>query len=178
MRCAQWLHVADHLFSGYHAAITTRAWTLTFDAVVALHRGRFRTASNRLAIDPDDPETWWDPAQTMYRTWYAAVWAEAAVLDQRPDAQARIQRARQAARANPIAWAMVERAEALAAGDRRTVDNLAAIFEALRCPQPSRRHVGTWTRKLSAQSDTSVGRHAAPGLRAIRRSAASEASGC
>jgi hypothetical protein len=61
-------------------------------------RREFRAASDRLALDVDDPETWW-----------------------------------QAARANPIAWAMVERAEAFAAADRRGVENLAATFEAPGC---------------------------------------------
>ena len=131
---AHWLRLADDLFSGYQATITTRAWGLTFDAVVALHRGEFRTAANRLAIDPGDPETWWDPAQTMYRAWYAAVWAEAAVLDGRSDAPDRVQRARHPVRANPIASLMVERAAAFAAGDRCAMDNLAPAFEALGCP--------------------------------------------
>jgi hypothetical protein len=70
----------------------------------------------------------------MYRAWYAAVWAEAAVLDGRSDAPARVQRARHPVRANPIASLMVERAAAFAAGDRCAVDNLAPAFEALGCP--------------------------------------------
>jgi hypothetical protein len=70
----------------------------------------------------------------MYRPWYAAVWAEAAVLGQRDDALSRIDRARHAARDNPIASAMVERAAAMAAGDRIAVENLAATFAALGCP--------------------------------------------
>jgi hypothetical protein len=81
----------------------------------------------------------------VYRPWYAAVWAEAAVLDCRADAQARIQRARQAARANPIATAMIERAEAFAAGDRSAVETLAATFAALGCPYQQAR-----TRLLAA----------------------------
>jgi hypothetical protein len=128
-----WLHLADDLYNGYQPPITTRAWAQTYDAVVALHRGEFRTASNRLAIDLDDPETWWYPGETMYRPWYAAVWAEAAVLDRRTDAEARIERARRAARANPVASAMIERAAAFAAGNRDAVSNLAAAFEALGC---------------------------------------------
>ena len=135
---ALWRHLADDL-NGDQPTITTRAWAPTFDAIVALHRGEFRTASDRLAVDLDDPETWWHAGQILYRPWYAAVWAEAAVLDRRPDAQARIQRARHATRANPIATAMVERAAAFAAGDRGAVENLAATFEALGCPnQPAR----------------------------------------
>ena len=130
---ARWLRLADDL-NGAQSTITTRAWRPTFDAIVALHRGEFRTACDRLAIDPDDPDTWWHGGQIIYRPWYAAVWAEAAVLDQRPDAQTRIQRARHAARANPIASAMVERVAAFAAGDRTAVENLAVTFETLGCP--------------------------------------------
>jgi hypothetical protein len=138
---AHWLHIADELYDGYQPAITTRVWALTFDALVALHRGEFRTASDRLTIDLDDPGTWSDPAQVLYRPWYAAVWAEAAVLDRRPDACARIHRARQATGANPIAYALVERAAALAAGDRTAAENLAATFEALGCPYQQARTV-------------------------------------
>jgi len=43
-------------------------------------------------------------------------------------------RARHAARDNPIASAMVERAAAIASGDRTAVENLAATFAALGCP--------------------------------------------
>jgi len=131
---ARWLKMSDDLYSGYQPAITTRAWLLTFEAVVALHRGDFRAASDRLAIDIDDEQTWWDPAQVVYRPWYAAVWAEAAVLGSHPDTQDRIHRARHAARANPIASAVVDRAAALAAGNRTAVESLATTFETLGCP--------------------------------------------
>ena len=70
----------------------------------------------------------------MYRPWYAAMWAEAAVLGPHDDALTRIDRARHAARDNPIASAMVERAAAIASGDRTAVENLAATFAALGCP--------------------------------------------
>jgi predicted ATPase/DNA-binding CsgD family transcriptional regulator len=130
---ARWLRLADDL-NGAQPTITRQAWAPTFDAIVALHRGEFPTACDGLAIDPDDSDTWWHGGQIIYRPWYAAVWAEAAVLDERPDAHARIQRARHATRANPIASAMVERVAAFAAGDRTAVESLAATFEALGCP--------------------------------------------
>jgi hypothetical protein len=130
---AQWLRLTNDL-NGDQPTITTRMWEPTFDALVALHHAEPRTASERLTLDLDDPETWWHAGQIIYRPWYAAVWAEAAVLDRRPDAQARIQRARHAARANPIAFAVVERAEAFAGADRTAVENFAETFEALHCP--------------------------------------------
>jgi hypothetical protein len=52
----------------------------------------------------------------MWRPWYAALWAEAAVLSGHPDAAARIHRARLATLGNPIAAAIVARAEALIGG--------------------------------------------------------------
>jgi hypothetical protein len=67
-------------------------------------------------------------------TSYAALWAEAAVLGHRDDAAARIERSRHAARGNPIATATVERASAIAAGDRDTLDRLVVTFARLGCP--------------------------------------------
>jgi hypothetical protein len=130
---ADWLQVAYGL-NGDQVTITMRDWAPTFDAVVALHRGEFHAAADRLAIDLGDPESWWHAGQIIYRPWYAAVWAEAAVLARLPDAEVRIRAARQAARANPIASAMVERAAAFAVNDRTAVENLTATFEALGCP--------------------------------------------
>ena len=63
------------------------------------------------------------------------------MLDRRPDACAHIHRARQATGANPITYALVERAAALAAGDRTAAENLAATFEALGCPYQQARTV-------------------------------------
>ena len=69
-----------------------------------------------------------------WRPWYAAVWVEAAVLAHH-DAPTRIDRARHAARDNPIASTIIERAAApIAVGDRSAVENLAATFARLGCP--------------------------------------------
>ena len=70
-----------------------------------------------------------------WRPWYAAVWVEAAVLAHHDDAPTRIDRARHAARDNPIASTIIERAAApIAVGDRSAVGNLAATFARLGCP--------------------------------------------
>ena len=50
----------------------------------------------------------------MWRPWYAALWAEAAVVTGHQDAAGRIRRARLATWDNPVAAAIVERAAALA----------------------------------------------------------------
>ncbi len=93
----------------------------THDAILHLHRGDADAAYHRLKTDPDDFRTWFTG---QWRPWYAALHAEAGVLVGAPDATARIERARRHAGPNRIAAAMVERAAALAAGDR---DRLVAI---------------------------------------------------
>jgi len=124
---------------GESPSVSAVAWMPTFDAIVALHRGEPHAAQDHLAADLDDPDTWWHALMRMYRPWYAALWAEAAVLGHRADADERIERARRATRDNPIASAMVERAAAFAAGDRNAVESLAATFEALGCPYQQER---------------------------------------
>jgi len=128
----EWLQLANELIGVQF--VSSRAWAPTFDAIVALHRGDFRAAVDRLAADLDDPETWWHGGQMMYRPWYAAVWAEAAVLDHHPGAAARIDRSRHAVRDNPIAAAMVERAAAIATGDVDTLVRLVDTFGRLGSP--------------------------------------------
>jgi len=130
---AEWLELTRDLI-GVNPGLASKAFAPTFDAAVALHRGDFRAAVDRLAADLDDPETWWHAGQILYRPWYAALWAEAAVLGQLDDALLRIDRAQHAARDNQIASAMVERAAALTAGDQSAVENLAATFARLHCP--------------------------------------------
>ncbi len=133
VRRADWVQLTKDLLGG-HPAVSSIIWVATFDTIVALHRGDFGTAIDQLAVDVDERDTWWDAALMMYRPWYAAVWAEAAVLAQHDDALDRIQRARRAARYNPVASAIVERAAAFTAGDRTAIASLAPTFEALGCP--------------------------------------------
>ncbi|MFF5290697.1 ATP-binding protein [Paractinoplanes globisporus] len=109
-------------------------WPPVFDAVLALHRGDPAAAVRRLAADIDDPSPFRSSTVGPCRPWYAALWAEAAVLDHHADAAERIERARHAARDNPIAAAIVERAAALTAGDRDTLVGLTVTFAALGCP--------------------------------------------
>jgi predicted ATPase/DNA-binding CsgD family transcriptional regulator len=97
----------------------------TFDAIVQLHVGDIDAAVARLAVDPDRLRTWFSGE---WRPWYAALWAEAAVLARLPDAAERIERARLSVAANPVAAAMVDRAAALADAD---ADRLAAAAAAL-----------------------------------------------
>ncbi|HEY2270074.1 MAG TPA: hypothetical protein VGI96_46170, partial [Streptosporangiaceae bacterium] len=84
-----------------------------FDALPLLHRGESNAALTLLSTPPEYFKTW---VSGMWRPWYAALWAEAAVLSGHPDAAARIHRARLATLGNPIAAAIVARAEALIGG--------------------------------------------------------------
>jgi predicted ATPase/DNA-binding CsgD family transcriptional regulator len=109
-------------------------WPPVFDGLLALHRNDPAGAMRRLAADIDDPEMFLATASWEYRPWYAALWAEAAALAHHPDAAARIKRSRHAARDNPIASAMVERAAAITTGDRETLVRLTITFARLGCP--------------------------------------------
>jgi predicted ATPase/DNA-binding CsgD family transcriptional regulator len=133
-----WLRLTWDIL-GDSVGVSAVAWMPTFDAMVALHRGDADAAGDHLAADLDDQDSWWHAGMRMYRPWYAALWAEAAVLGHRADTADRIGRARHATRDNPIASAMVDRAAALAAGDRAAVEALAAAFGSLGCPYQQER---------------------------------------
>ena len=134
-RRAAWVHltidlgVDAELLAGYRLG-----WPPVFDGLLALHRNDPATAVRRLAVDLDDPELFASWSIGPWRPWYAALWAEAAVLDHHPDAAARVERSRGAARDNPIATAIVERAEAIATDDRDALVRLAITFAQLGCP--------------------------------------------
>jgi predicted ATPase/DNA-binding CsgD family transcriptional regulator len=102
----------------------------TFDAIVALHLGDVEAAVARLSVDPDRLRDWFSGE---WRPWYAALWAEAAVLAGRADAAERIERARLSVAANPVATAMVDRAAAFAAGDTARIVAAAAAMEPTGC---------------------------------------------
>ena len=101
-----------------------------FDAVVSLHRGDADNALARLADDPAD-FTYWHNGE--WRPWYAALWAEAAVLAEDESRHARIEHAHPMAAPNPIAAAMVERAAALLTGDIQALVGLAETLNAAGC---------------------------------------------
>jgi len=83
-----------------------------------------------LATPPEHFRGWHNG---MWRPWYAAVWAEAAVLADDAEAGERLLRARWATVGNPIAVAIVDRAAALAAGDRDGVLAAAGALQASGC---------------------------------------------
>ena len=134
-RRAAWVRLTIDLgFDPEQLAGHSRGWIAVFDGLLALHRNDPAAAMRRLAADIDDPELAQSWSSGPWRPWYAALWAEAAVLDRHPDAAARVGRSRHAARDNPIATAIVERAAAIATGDRDTLVRLAITFAQLGCP--------------------------------------------
>ena len=106
------------------------AWAPTFDAILALHLGDPAEALARMRLHPSDLRTW-DGGE--WRPWYAALWAEAAVLAGDPAAAERIADARPMVAPNPTAAAMVERAAALAGGDRDRLVEVAASLAGTGC---------------------------------------------
>ena len=79
--------------------------------------GRWRL----MTTPPEELDQWYSG---LWRPWYAALWAEAAVLSGREDAADRLDRARRMSTDNPIATAIIDRAAALSVegGDRDGVD--------------------------------------------------------
>lgn len=86
----------------------------------------------RRAADPltESAAPWFDG---LWRPWYAAAWAEAAVLTSHPGAADRVRRARLATAGNPIAAAVVDRAAALADANRPKVLAAATALLAAGC---------------------------------------------
>jgi predicted ATPase/DNA-binding CsgD family transcriptional regulator len=109
-------------------------WPPVFDGLLALHRDDHAEALRRLAADVDSVELTRYVGAGPWLAWYAALWAEAAVLAHHPDAVARVERSRRAVRDNPIATAIVERAAAVATGDRQSLVHLTITFARLGCP--------------------------------------------
>jgi len=122
---AAWLVVADALATPGRAVSEIHHGEF-FDALVLLHAGRLQEAFALLATPPEEFKAWFNG---LWRPWYAALWAEAAVLTGDPVAAERIERARYSAADNPVALAVVERSAALARGDR---DGMLAAAEQLR----------------------------------------------
>jgi hypothetical protein len=126
---AEWLTVVDALFAPSRPISQIHHGEF-FDALVLLHRGRPDEAVALLATPPEEFRAWYNG---LWRPWYAALWAEAAVLAGHPAAAERIGRARWCGAGNPIALAIVERSAALAAGDRAGVLAAAGRLRAAGC---------------------------------------------
>jgi predicted ATPase/DNA-binding CsgD family transcriptional regulator len=132
-RRAEWLEITvDVGVAAERLAGCVTGWAPVFDAMLALHRDDPVAALDRLSCDLDDP-VWRRWGSALWRPWYAALLAEAAVLAGHRDAAVRIERSRPAARDNPIAAAVVERAAAVGARDHDRVVPFAITFAQLGC---------------------------------------------
>ncbi|MFC4114533.1 ATP-binding protein [Nonomuraea zeae] len=130
----EWQAVLDQLGSppgliyGYGAV---------FDALGLLHHGRARQALERLAPEPGEVWKW---VTWIWLHWYVALRAEATVLaGDHTGAKDRLAAARAVVAGNPVASAMVERAEALLDGDRERLLATADAFDAAGCRYQSAR---------------------------------------
>ncbi|MHA6784116.1 ATP-binding protein [Pseudonocardia saturnea] len=120
--------MADVLYPGWRGS--EQNFGPFFGAWLLLHRGRPAEAAAQLHTPPEEFHTWFT---VRWRPWYAALWAEAAVLSGDAEAAGRIDRARVHTADNPVAAAIVDRAAALAAGDRVGVLAPAAALHAAGC---------------------------------------------
>jgi hypothetical protein len=120
-------------------ATCATAWAPTFDALLALHRSQADVAAARLSADIDDRTVWSNTVARAWRPWYAALWAEAAVLSRHPDAGVRLERAAAATRENAIAAAVVERAADLLCGRLDALHTHTRTFARLGCIYQRRR---------------------------------------
>ncbi|WP_155375089.1 ATP-binding protein [Catellatospora vulcania] len=114
----------------------TYGYGAVFDAIGMLHTGRARQALDRMAPEPADVWKW---VTWIWLHWYVALRAEAATLAGRPDAADRLAEARTVVAGNPVAEAIVERAQALLDGDRERLLATAAAFDAAGCRYQSAR---------------------------------------
>ncbi|WP_218021579.1 ATP-binding protein [Nocardia acidivorans] len=124
---AEWLAIAEALGG---AADQHAAYRAVCAALVLLDRGHTDEALAELAAEPDaldDRDIW------IWRHWYVALRAEAAVLAGHPDARGFVTSARTAVSRNPIAAPIVERAAALLDHDPGRLPALAAEFDRARC---------------------------------------------
>lgn len=126
---AAWLDIVDALAPPGHSRAELHFGEV-FDALLLLHRGLPQQAVQVLHTPPGRLTEWDD---SVWRPWYAALWAEAAVMSGQEDAVARVDHVRLITADNPIATAIVDRAAALAggAGQAGGRDGLTAAAAAL-----------------------------------------------
>lgn len=125
---AAWLDIFDALMTPGRLR-TDVTFGDFFDALLLLHCGQAEEATQVLDTSPEQSTHLY----AEWRPWYAALWAEAAVLSGHEDVAARLQRARVAADGNPIAIAIVDRAAALHTGGRDGLSTAAAALQDAGC---------------------------------------------
>ncbi|MEV4088698.1 hypothetical protein AB0J43_51405, partial [Nonomuraea fuscirosea] len=114
----------------------TYGYGAVFDAILLLHHGQAAEALERMAPEPRQVWKW---VTWIWLHWYVALRAEAAVLAGSPDARARLAEAGNLVEGNPVAAAIVRRAEAVLDNDGEALVATADAFAAVGCPYQSAR---------------------------------------
>ncbi|QIS14658.1 ATP-binding protein [Nocardia arthritidis] len=129
----EWDAVLSRLDTAPEHAYGYRA---VFDAMLLLHNGQSSAAHDRLAAEPGEV---WRSITWLWLHWYVALRAEAAVLAESAAAGTYSAQARELVAGNPVAEALVERAEGLRTGDRQRMLATVAAFDAAGCRYQSLR---------------------------------------
>ncbi|GLX00933.1 hypothetical protein Misp02_50190 [Microtetraspora sp. NBRC 16547] len=114
----------------------TYGYGAIFDAMLLLHRGQAPQALERLAPEPGEVWQW---VTWIWLHWYVALRAEAAVLAGSPGARDRVAEARTVVAGNPVATAIVERAQALLDNDQERLLATVDAFDTAGCRYQSLR---------------------------------------
>ncbi len=150
-----WLEILEQLQTPPEQAY---GYGAVFDTLLLLHEGNVTEALRRISREPDEVWKW---VTWIWHHWYVALRAETAVLAGDPGARDRLTEARAVVAGNPIAAAMVDRAEALLDGDRDALLGTVPAFEAAGC-----RYQAARTQILAGGEEADLGRaaHAELGL--------------
>jgi predicted ATPase/DNA-binding CsgD family transcriptional regulator len=108
----------------------TYGYGAVFDATLMLHNGRPGEALERMAPEPGEVWKW---VTWIWLHWYVALRAEASVIAGSPNARDRLADARTIGAGNPVASAIVERAEALLDKDQERLLATADAFATAGC---------------------------------------------
>ncbi|MDP4510700.1 ATP-binding protein [Nonomuraea turcica] len=114
----------------------TYGYGAVFDGMLLLHRGQASEALERMAPEPGEVWQW---VTWIWLHWYVALRAEAAVLARGSDAGDRLAEARSVVAGNPVAGALVERAQALLDNDQERLLATVSSFDAAGCRYQSAR---------------------------------------
>ncbi|MET8157788.1 LuxR C-terminal-related transcriptional regulator [Sphaerisporangium sp. NPDC005289] len=129
----EWLDVLDALDTPPEH---TYGYGAVFDAILLLHRGQAAEALERTAPEPRQVWKW---VTWIWHHWYVALRTEAAVLAGSPDARDRVAEARTVVAGNPVAEALVERAQALLDHDQERLLATVDAFDTAGCRYQSAR---------------------------------------
>ncbi|WP_040807644.1 ATP-binding protein [Nocardia concava] len=117
-------------------ASDAEGYQAVFDALLMLHHGQPLDALERTALPPVEARA--KVTGTWY-PWYIALHTEAAAMTGTLDPAADLTEARTATTGNPLATAIIDRAEALITKDRPRLLSTATTFEAAGCRYQSAR---------------------------------------